>query len=486
MGGVPLFTLLHDIPDAPQISAHDVESELRRSQSDRVFFVLDDDPTGTQSVHDLPILTRWEPDDLSWALDQRKSEIYLLTNSRSLSAVDAAAITRDVVDSCLAACAERGIEPVFISRSDSTLRGHFPLEPDTIAAQLRARGTGIDGYIITPAFPDAGRVTVNGTHYIGNDRQGYLPAAETEFARDHTFGYTSSHLPDWVAEKSHGEIPSSSVAHIDLTTLRTDHEATVRKLLDVTDATPVIVDIAVEEDFRALSLALIAAENAGRTFVYRCGPPFGRARIGQQPGTPLTGSQIAGTITGSDTAGHGLIVVGSHVPTTTAQLRTLLADDAASAVELSTARVLDRDGRDDYLRQVAGDIAGSLDGRNVILYTSREVVAGHDKESSLEIARQVSRAIVEVVNAVVRSNKPSFIIAKGGITSSDVATRGIEMTRGIALGCMEPGIIALWSAQDGIGIGTPYVVFPGNVGSERSLVEVVAKLTEAADLAGRP
>ena len=113
-------------------------------------------------------------------------------------------------------------------------------------------------------------------------------------------------------------------------------------------------------------------------------------------------------------------------------------------------------------------------------------MAGHDEESSLEIARQVSRAIVEVVNAVVCSNKPSFIIAKGGITSSDVATRGIEMTRGIALGCMEPGIIALWSAQDGIGIGTPYVVFPGNVGSERSLVEVVAKLTEAADLAGRP
>ena len=35
--------------------------------------VLDDDPTGTQTVRDLPVLTRWTVDDIRWALQQGTS-----------------------------------------------------------------------------------------------------------------------------------------------------------------------------------------------------------------------------------------------------------------------------------------------------------------------------------------------------------------------------------------------------------------------------
>ena len=131
--------------------------------------VLDDDPTGTQSVADLPVLTRWEVEDFTWALHQGKPAVYVLTNTRSLDPAEAAARNEEIVRNALAAASdgEGEIHLSFVSRSDSTLRGHFPLEPDVIAATVAAEsGEATDGVVIVPAFPDAGRVTIGGVHYM--------------------------------------------------------------------------------------------------------------------------------------------------------------------------------------------------------------------------------------------------------------------------------------------------------------------------------
>ncbi len=188
-----------------------------------VLVVLDDDPTGTQSIHDLPVLTRWDEDDLEWALSQRVPALYVLTNTRSLDPDAAEQRNREVARAAQSVAKRLGVEISFVSRSDSTLRGHFPLETDTLVEEVEAfGGPDIDGVIIAPAFPDAGRVTVDGVHYFLDPHLGgrAVPAAETEFARDATFGYASSGLAAWVEEKTAGRNCAVDVIHLDLHTIR--------------------------------------------------------------------------------------------------------------------------------------------------------------------------------------------------------------------------------------------------------------------------
>lgn len=434
--------------------------------------VLDDDPTGTQSVANLPVLTRWEPEDLRWALDQDAPAIYIMTNSRSLSPADAEQINRDVARAALEAAGNRAL--TFVSRSDSTLRGHFPLEPDTLADVASAAGQDIDGYLIVPAFGDAGRITVNGVHYAGNETDGFTPVAETEFAQDATFGYSHSRLADWVEEKTQGATPADHVIEISLNDLRGG--TALEKLQTARNRQPIAVDIVTEDDLRLLAIALHEAEEAGKNFIYRVGPPFVRAIIGQDIPSVVDAAALTSAGVTKDHVKGGLIVVGSHVPTTTRQLNALLEKNVAQVRELNVHEVLE--GPEQYTEKLADDVAHTLKSGNVILHTSRELVTGKDKDDSLRIAREVSNSLVSTVNKVIHQVTPKFVVAKGGITSSDTASKGLEMTRATVVGPMQPGIISLWKSEDGPAKGVPYIVFAGNVGNDESLIDVVTRLTE--------
>ncbi|WP_297187836.1 four-carbon acid sugar kinase family protein [uncultured Corynebacterium sp.] len=433
-----------------------------------VLIVLDDDPTGTQSVADLPVLTRWTQDDFAWAFEQDAPAIYLMTNSRSLDPEDARQINIDVAKAALAAAGDRKL--TFVSRSDSTLRGHFPLEPDTLAEVSDA---DIDGYLIVPAFGDAGRITVGGVHYAGSEEDGFVPAAETEFAKDATFGYSHSKLAEWVEEKTGGEKKGEDVIVIDLNDLRGGTAA--EKLEQTHNRQAIAVDIVTEDDLRLLAAALKKAEDNGKKFIFRVGPPFVRAVIGQDIPDVVTAEKLHAAGVTTDHVKGGLIVVGSHVPTTTRQLNALIDADLAATTELNVRIVLD--DPEGYTDSLAKDIAAALKKGNVILHTSRELVKGKDKDDSLRIARTVSEALVGTVNKVVHTVTPKFVIAKGGITSSDTASKGLEMTRATVVGPMQPGIISLWKAEDGPARGIPYIVFAGNVGNDQSLVDVVERLS---------
>jgi hypothetical protein len=104
------------------------------------------------------------------------------------------------------------------------LRGHFPLEPDVIAATVAAvSGEVTDGVVIVPAFPDAGRVTIGGVHYMrgtGAVAGELIPVAETEFARDASFGFANSEMARYVEEKSGGRFPAATVIVLDLDIIR--------------------------------------------------------------------------------------------------------------------------------------------------------------------------------------------------------------------------------------------------------------------------
>ena len=462
----------------------------------RVLVVLDDDPTGTQSVADLPVLTRWEVQDFAWAFGQGKPAVYVLTNTRSLDPAEAAARNEEVVRNALAAAGDQenadstaapSLRLGFVSRSDSTLRGHYPLEPDVISATVaEVSGEKTDGVVLVPAFPDAGRVTIGGVHYMRDAEGTLVPVSETEFAKDASFGFSTSVMADYIAEKSQGRFPADSVIVLDLNIIRAgasaqDPAISAKAIADAiepaTDSTPIVADIVTENDLRALALGLEEAERRGKKLLYRVGPPFVRGRIGQEVRAALTGEEAYEGNTPSEAG--GLIVVGSHVGLTTRQLNVLTAEhSSARIIEIDVEKLLaDETDAKAHLDQTVAAVVDALHAGDVIVHTSRLLIKTDDPAESLRIARTVSAAVVDVVNRTLKTFPPRFVIAKGGITSSDVAAHGLEIRHAIVRGPMLPGIVSLWEPVDGPAKGIPYIVFAGNVGDDDSLAQVTRKLS---------
>ncbi|WP_307808075.1 four-carbon acid sugar kinase family protein [Streptomyces oryzae] len=439
--------------------------------------VLDDDPTGTQTVKDVPVLTTWTVDDLRWALRQDTPAFFVLTNTRSLSPQDAADRNREIARALHLAAEAENVAYVIASRGDSTLRGHFPLETDVLAEELTSVGAAPDGVVLVPAYIEAGRLTVGSTHWMRTP-DGLLPVGESEFAKDATFGYASSALPDWAAEKTKGRIPADEVVRITLTDLRTGGPSHVAGLLrGLHGGAIAVVDAVCDDDLRVLALAAAEAEEAGSHLLYRVGPSFVRARAGQPAHPPLTARELSPL---RAPAPHGLIVVGSHVSLTTRQLNRLRerAGDIAE-YELDVAGLLDPAGRETHIRETADAAAAALSTADTVIRTTRAVVTAADPEESLAISRSVSAALVETVRRITAARRPAFVIAKGGITSSDTATHGLEIRRAWARGTLLPGIVSLWQPVDGPAAGIPYIVFAGNVGGDDALADALDLLRSA-------
>lgn len=455
------------------------EEEIRESvaRGGDLVVVLDDDPTGVQSVHGVPVLTRWEQEDLDWAVRQPVSTVFVLTNSRAFGPERAVEITDQVARRALRAGANANRETVFVSRGDSTLRGHFPAETDALAAALeRERGVRVDGVVLCPAFFEAGRFTRDDVHYV-RDGDRDLPVGETPFAADATFGFRSSDLREWAAERSGGRFGADAVASVGRDDLRQGPERVAALLREVVDGLPVVVNAEGYDDLEIFVAGLLRAERAGKRFVYRTGPSFPRVRGAITPPARLDAARLLAA-RGDRRRGHGLVLVGSHVPLTSRQLEHALALPGVTAIELDVARLLDG-GREEEVRRVVAAVDAGLERADAIVYTSRAVAGANERMSALEIGAVVSDALV----AVARGSDPvrlDWLIAKGGITSSDIGTRGLGVRRATVAGpLLPPGIVPVWTLpDDSVAPGLPYVIFPGNVGGPRALADAIALLRE--------
>jgi uncharacterized protein YgbK (DUF1537 family) len=484
-GAVSLSELL-----AEQPPVLDVGPNLDEICAGHRLVVLDDDPTGTQAIADLPVLTSWSVPDLRWALRQPTTSFFVLTNTRSLSEGDAAERNRQVIWALAEASRLEGDLPyVIASRSDSTLRGYFPLETDVLSAELAKFGTHVDGIVICPAYIEPGRVTVDSVHWMRTD-DGFIPVAHSEFAKDASFGYHNSDLRDWVEEKAGGRITRSEVATVSLRDIRHGGPNRVQEILSgLQDRQPVVVDAVEDADLQVVVLALVRAEAAGKTFLYRTGPSFVRARSGQQPTPAVDATRLAEIVAqsnseladdGRPSVRHGLIVVGSHVGLTTRQLDRLRTAGHILELELDVPTLLEPTTRDRHVTETAGEAARLLrdnaSDSDVVISTSRTLITGDDATASLVIARTVSAALVATVRTLVKLVRPAFVLAKGGITSSDTATEGLGIRRAWCRGTMLPGIVSLWQPVAGPAQGIPYIVFAGNVGDDQALAAVVSTL----------
>ena len=460
--------------------------------------VLDDDPTGSQAVHNVQVVTVLDEKAYGAALDGPAGTCFVLTNTRSLDEPAAVEMNQRAARGLIAVAERAGVRVQLISRSDSTLRGHVMAEVAALqAVRHSVFGRGFDGVLLVPAFLEAGRVTAGDIHWarLGAD---LVPVGETEFARDAAFGYRASDLRDFIAEKSGGTIRPGDVASISLADIRLGGPSRVQELLaQVRDGRWVVVNATEYSDLDAVACGVLRAERDGRSFLFRTGPSFVRALLGMGPKAPLRGAQIwppvspaaGGGPTGGPTGdpagvpagGHGLVVVGSHVGQTSRQVAALNARGGVTGVELDVPALI---RGDDVIAPAVRQVAGALGQSDVLLYTSRTVLAGRDPAAGLAIARAVSAALSRVVRDTLAAASspgragPAWIVAKGGITSHDVAVSGLGIRRAEVIGQLFPGVISVLRPLEAApeAIGRPFVVFAGNVGDEETLGEVVGIL----------
>lgn len=472
--------------------------------------VIDDDPTGTQTVHSVPVLAEWSVEALAAVLVADVPCFYVLANTRALPPAAATARAETIGSNLRAAAARVGLDHKtlgVVSRGDSTLRGHYPGETDALA-----RGLGWDApaVLLAPFFLEGKRYTAFDTHYVGaaDGSGGLTPCAETEFARDRAFGYSSSHLPTWVAEKTNGKIAAQDVCSLTLHMIRTGGPPAVQAALAALPnggANAVVVANALTPcDMAVVTLGTMLAERDGflsHGLIYRSAGALVAARAAIPPRPLLTASELQRTpmavpkAAEDDAAprvhappqtadGAGLIVVGSYVGKSTEQLAALheLCPWFAT-VELRVAQLAQ--GGEAWAAEEARArqaVESALRAeQSVVVHTSREVLQD-DGQGGLLIGERVNNAIVSLVRSLAIF--PSFLVAKGGITSNDVAVEGLGVKRALVLGSVRPGVPVWRCGPESRAPGLAYVVFPGNVGAKDDLAKVAALMSGRGDLGG--
>lgn len=431
--------------------------------------VLDDDPTGTQTVKDLNVYTSWEEKYIRDGFESDNNMFFIMTNSRALSEAETEIVHRDIIRTVESVSAEKGTPFIIISRGDSTLRGHYYHEPKVIHENSTK---GFDAVFYIPAFFEGDRYTYEGIHYLKENHQ-LIPVSESEFSKDSTFGFKSKHMRDYVEEKSNGEVKAENVIHITLEMIRKcDDDALVKTFDKLQAFDQVIVDAVNNKDLEYfVGVVMTYLEERGKKFIFRTAASFVRA-ICETPGEILSREAMIQI----DNPHGGIIVVGSHVDKTTKQLKHLIDHSDIHQIEFSAQEVLKENNLDNYINNLRNEVTDQISmGQDVVVYTSRELIKVDDREESLKISKSISDSLVQIVSTL--NVKPSFIIAKGGITSSDVATVGIKVKKAHVVGQAEKGI-PVWKTDANAKYPyIPYIVFPGNVGENSTLFEVYSKIS---------
>eukprot|EP00192_Tetraselmis_astigmatica_P002253 CAMPEP_0117650246 /NCGR_PEP_ID=MMETSP0804-20121206/1438_1 /TAXON_ID=1074897 /ORGANISM="Tetraselmis astigmatica, Strain CCMP880" /LENGTH=1058 /DNA_ID=CAMNT_0005456107 /DNA_START=50 /DNA_END=3226 /DNA_ORIENTATION=+ len=469
---VPISQALEKLP--PEWAGSDAAAEIRSAIAANkapLVVVLDDDPTGTQTVHGIRVLMEWSTDTLRAELERDAPGFFILTNTRAMTPEKA---TKTVKEICSNLSAVAGGTPfTVVLRSDSTLRGHFLEEGEAVTEVLG----GFDAWVVCPFFLAGGRYTIDDTHYVKEGDE-LVPAADTEFAKDKAFGYSHSNLKEYVEEKTRGKVRSQDVASISLTDIRAGGpEEVCRKLLALPKGSVVVVNATSNSDLDVFCDGMLRAEQQGLRLLCRTAANFVSSRMGIPQIPPLRPADL-GLKPGRGGPG-GLIVVGSYVPKTTAQVEALVKAWAARMqVTYVNAEILSCDDPAAVEAEIARAAAVAdralQEGTDALVCTTRRLLSGAGAKQSLKIGNRISSGLVAIVKSI--QTCPRFLLAKGGITSSDLATDAMAAKSALIVGQAAPGV-PLWELGPGSRYeGMPYVVFPGNVGAETTVAEVVARL----------
>ncbi|MEM8528356.1 MAG: four-carbon acid sugar kinase family protein [Bacteroidota bacterium] len=464
----PTIKILDQLPTEPSQNLSDKIQVATQQKNDHII-VLDDDPTGTQTVQNFPVLTTWSVEVLQKEMEIGSSIFYILTNSRALPQAEADELAKEIGRNIKTVSKRLHKKCMVISRSDSTLRGHYPSEVESLKTALGQIDT-IN--ILIPAFFEGGRYTINDIHYVKQDEQ-LIPAAQTPYAQDKSFGYQHSDLKDWVEEKTEGKVKSSEVISFSIEELRTKSiELLVEKLNQCPPNSTCIVNAADYIDLEVFALALMSSKVQ---VICRTAASFVAAIAGTHSRDLLQKEDL---IEPENQQNGGLIVVGSYVPKTTQQLSHLQANTNINSIELDVQKILEaaqNNSTSTLLQIYATQVNKTFQsGSDLVVYTSRKLIATDTQAQNLNIGKTISSFLTNLVSQL--EVRPKYLIAKGGITSSDVATESLQVKRAMVKGQVLPGV-PVWSlGAESKFPDLSYIIFPGNVGEEDAITKVVQLL----------
>lgn len=420
--------------------------------------VIDDDPTGTQAMSDVSVILDWE-DEAAWATVRPGDRaVHVLTNSRAHPGVQAARL----VASAATAARARFPRSRVVLRGDSTLRAHLWEEYSALRSVL-APGREDVPLMLVPALPSAGRVTIGGVHLLERDGT-RIPLDATEYATDGELAYSTADLGLWAQERSAGRLAADGAIRVALARLRRDDgaaavAAALAEAAGLGRAVVVVPDAENEADLEVIAAGLRMAETAGTEVIVRCAPAFVAT---------LTGVRAGAAASLSEGVESALVICGSFVPATTAQITRVQARWPGAMVPASVSE-LAGEGWETSVARISEEARGRIERHGLAaVVTDRIRDPAHVSATS---QRRIAAALAQVAGRV----RADVVIAKGGITSAVTALEGMGAHAARVLGPIKPGV-ALWRLAD----GREYVVVPGNVGGAELLVDLLAPIMSPA------
>ena len=446
------------------------------TRTETKIIAIDDDPTGSQTVHSCLLLTRWDVETLINALQDDSPLFFVLSNTRGMDATRAAKVTREICVNLKHALDElkkqgQEINPIVVSRSDSTLRGHYPVETDIIAEELGP----FDAHFMIPAFFEAGRFTRDSVHYLVVDGKP-MPVHETEFAKDSVFGFSTAYLPDYVQEKTRGRIDAIEVERFLLDDVRGDSRHRLRSL---SNNVCCVVDCETQQDLNHFADQIQQIAHEGKRFLFRSAASLLTA-LAKLPQQPVRAEDMARYVRGHK---PGAIVIGSHVAKTSAQLAYLQQHTDVESILIDVEQLnVCTTHWEETVAPFADNILAQIHdahtrGKTVAIYTSRTELQFPTQAERLAFGTRVSSFLMNLVQRLPKTI--GFLISKGGITSNDVLSTGLNLKQSRVVGQILTGCSVVRCPQDHERYpDLPVVIFPGNVGDETALANAYTILTQ--------
>lgn len=442
---------------------------------DKKIVVLDDDPTGVQTVHGVSVYTDWSEESIVKGFAEENQMFFILTNSRAFTVNQTTEVHSDIAKKVVSVSNNTGKDYVIISRGDSTLRGHYPLETEVLKNNIeRLSSKRFHGEVIFPFFREGGRFTINNIHYV-QEGEVLTPCGLTEFAQDKSFGYESSHLGKWCEEKTNEEFLANDLTYISLYDLRDmNFDKIETQLLNINNFNKVIVNAIDYVDVKIFCIALIRALQKRKGFLFRSAAALTKVFGGIPDKALLTRKEL---VAPENDCG-GIVLVGSHVTKTTQQLEELKnCKYPIEFIEFNQHLVVSSGGLEPEVERVVGLAELKIkQGETVAIFTKRERfdLPTDDKDEQLKISVKISDAVTSIIGRL--TVKPNFIIAKGGITSSGVGIKALQVKRAEVMGQIKPGVPVWMTGVESKFPHMPYIIFPGNVGTITTLREAVETL----------
>lgn len=360
----------------------EIEKELKDEieKNHKKIIVLDDDPTGVQTVHDVSVYTDWSEESIRSGFEEKTRMFYILTNSRGFTIEQTTLCHKEIIERIDKISKKTGKEYLIISRGDSTLRGHYPLETELLREGFEADGTKrVDGEIICPFFKEGGRYTIENIHYVKTGNQ-LIPAGQTEFAKDKTFGYQSSDLCEYIEEKTKGQYPAKSVTYITLKELREQQiDRIMEKLMKVQGFGKVVVNAVDYYDLKVFTIALYRAMSRGKNFMFRTAAALVKVMGGVSDKPLLTRKEMVV----KESKNGGIVVVGSHTKKTTSQMEELRKIEGLVFLEFNSDLVLDEKAFEkEIIETVKKEEELIENGKTVVVYTRRKLLSVENDDLS--------------------------------------------------------------------------------------------------------